>query len=113
MNTNSELKAKERPGLGQFDWQDPFKLDAQLDENERLIRDSARAFAEEKLAPRVIDAYREETTNSEIFTEMGEMGPKRHTSEKRRPGDRSHSAMRQLRENTTKDADSQWCRSSG
>ena len=74
MNTNSELKAKERPGLGQFDWQDPFKLDAQLDENERLIRDSARAFAEEKLAPRVIDAYREETTNSEIFTEMGEMG---------------------------------------
>jgi glutaryl-CoA dehydrogenase len=74
MTTNPELKPKERPGLGQFDWQDPFKLDAQLDENERLIRDSARAFAEEKLAPRVIDAYREETTNPEIFTEMGEMG---------------------------------------
>jgi glutaryl-CoA dehydrogenase len=74
MTTNPELKSKERPGLGPFDWQDPFKLDAQLDENERLIRDSARAFAEEKLAPRVIDAYREETTNPEIFTEMGEMG---------------------------------------
>lgn len=49
-------------------------MDAQLDDNERLIRDSARAFAEEKLAPRVIDAYREETTNPEIFSEMGEMG---------------------------------------
>jgi len=74
MTTNPELKSKERPGLGPFDWHDPFKMDAQLDDNERLIRDSARAFAEEKLAPRVIDAYREETTNPEIFSEMGEMG---------------------------------------
>lgn len=74
MTTNPDLKPKERPGLGQFSWQDPFKFDTQLDESERLIRDSARAFAEEKLMPRVIDAYREETTNPEIFSEMGEMG---------------------------------------
>ncbi len=74
MNTTPDLKPKERPGLGQFDWQDAFKLDSQLDDDEKMIRDSARAFAEEKLAPRVIEAYREETTNSEIFAEMGEMG---------------------------------------
>ena len=74
MNTTPDLKPKERPGLGQFDWQDAFKLDSQLDDDEKMIRDSARAFAEEKLAPRVIEAYREETTNPEIFAEMGEMG---------------------------------------
>ncbi len=74
MNTTPELKPKERPGLGPFDWQDAFKLDAQLNDDERMIRDSARAFAAEKLAPRVIDAYREETTNPDMFAEMGEMG---------------------------------------
>jgi glutaryl-CoA dehydrogenase len=74
MNTTPDLKPKEQPGLGQFDWQDAFKLDSQLDDDERMIRDSARAFAAEKLAPRVIDAYREEQTNPEIFAEMGEMG---------------------------------------
>jgi len=74
MPTNPDLKPKERPDLHKFDWQDPFLLETQLHEDERLIRDSARAFAEEKLTPRVIEAYREEITTPEIFAEMGEMG---------------------------------------
>ncbi|MCP4008864.1 MAG: acyl-CoA dehydrogenase, partial [Proteobacteria bacterium] len=74
MPTNPDLKPKERPDLHKFDWQDPFLLETQLQEDERLIRDSARAFASEKLAPRVIEAYREEIISPEIFAEMGEMG---------------------------------------
>jgi glutaryl-CoA dehydrogenase len=74
MTSNTDLKPKERPGLGKFNWEDPLRLDTQLQEDERLIRDSARAFAEEKLAPRVISAYRDEISDPEIFLEMGEMG---------------------------------------
>ncbi len=74
MPTNPDLKPKERPDLHKFDWQDPFLLETQLQEDERLIRDSARAFASEKLAPRVIEAYREEIISPEIFAERGEMG---------------------------------------
>ena len=74
MTYNTDLKPKERPGLGKFNWEDPLRLDTQLQEDERLIRDSARAFAEEKLAPRVISAYRDEISDPEIFLEMGEMG---------------------------------------
>jgi glutaryl-CoA dehydrogenase len=57
-----------------FAWDDPFLLDEQLFEEERLIRDSARAYAQEKLQPRVVEAYREEKTDPEIFREMGELG---------------------------------------
>ncbi|BBE71115.1 acyl-CoA dehydrogenase [Oharaeibacter diazotrophicus] len=57
-----------------FDWEDPFLLDEQLTEDERLIRDSARAFAQDKLQPRVIEAYAEEKTDPAIFREMGELG---------------------------------------
>jgi glutaryl-CoA dehydrogenase len=74
MTSNTDLKLKERPGLGKFNWEDPLRLNSQLQEDERLIRDSARAFAEEKLAPRVIKAYRDEISDPEIFLEMGEMG---------------------------------------
>ncbi len=74
MTSNTDLKPKERPGLGKFNWEDPLRLNSQLQEDERLIRDSARAFAEEKLAPRVIKAYRDEISDPEIFLEMGEMG---------------------------------------
>ncbi len=74
MPSNTDLKPTEPPPLHTFDWQDPFLLETQLQEDERLIRDSARAFASEKLAPRVIKAYREEITSPEIFSEMGEMG---------------------------------------
>lgn len=68
------LKAKDAPDLGTFDWEDPFRLETQLTEDERMIRDSAKAYAQEKLQPRVIEAYAEEKTDPEIFREMGEMG---------------------------------------
>jgi glutaryl-CoA dehydrogenase len=57
-----------------FNWADPFLLDDQLGEDERLIRDSAAAFAADKLAPRVETAYLEERTDPEIFREMGGSG---------------------------------------
>jgi glutaryl-CoA dehydrogenase len=68
------LKAKDAPDLGSFDWSDPFRLDSQLTEDERMIRDSARSYAQEKLQPRVIEAFANETTDAGIFREMGEMG---------------------------------------
>jgi glutaryl-CoA dehydrogenase len=69
-----ELPPQSRPDLSSFDWQDPFRLDDQLEEDERMIRDSARAYASEKLAPRVIKAFETEHTDPAIFREMGEMG---------------------------------------
>ena len=68
------LKAKDAPDLSSYDWADPFMLEDQLTEDERLTRDSARAFAQEKLQPRVINAYRVEEVAPEIFRQMGEMG---------------------------------------
>ena len=65
---------KDAPDLDRFDWEDPFRLEDQLTEEERMLRDAARAFAQEKLQPRVVAAYREEKTNPGIFAEMGEMG---------------------------------------
>ena len=62
------------PSLAAFDWTDPFHLADQLGEDERLVAESARAFAAEKLQPRVTDAYVNETVTPEIFAEMGEMG---------------------------------------
>ena len=58
----------------EFQWDDPFRLEDQLSEDERMIRDTARAYAQEKLQPRVIEAYRNETTDPSIFREMGELG---------------------------------------
>jgi glutaryl-CoA dehydrogenase len=72
--TAPRLKAKDAPDLGRFDWADPFRLNDQLTEDERMIRDSARAYAEEKLMPRVTAAYRDEATDPAIFREMGGMG---------------------------------------
>ncbi len=69
-----KLKAKDAPDLGRFDWNDPFRMDDQLSEDERMLRDAARAYAQEKLQPRVIAAYRDESTDPAIFREMGEMG---------------------------------------
>ncbi len=57
-----------------FNWEDPFDLDGQLTEEERMVRESARQYCQEKLMPRVISAYREERTDREIFNEMGELG---------------------------------------
>ncbi|MBS7803133.1 acyl-CoA dehydrogenase [Rhizobiales bacterium TNE-4] len=57
-----------------FKWDDAFLLDDQLTDDERMIRDSARAYAQEKLLPRVIEAYLDEKTDRPIFNEMGELG---------------------------------------
>ncbi|MFW2422535.1 MAG: acyl-CoA dehydrogenase [Porticoccaceae bacterium] len=59
---------------GKFNWQDPFQLDQQLTDEERMVRDTARDYAQNKLAPRVQQAFREEFTHREIFNEMGELG---------------------------------------
>ena len=68
------LKAKDKPDLGSFQWDDALLLEDQLNEEERMIRDSARAYAQEKLQPRVTEAYANETSDPSIFQEMGEMG---------------------------------------
>lgn len=60
--------------MQRFDWADPFLIDDQLDDDERMIRDTARAYAADRLAPRVIDAFAEERTDPAIFREMGEVG---------------------------------------
>lgn len=72
--TKPVLRAKDAPDLGNFTWDDPFRLSDQLNEDERLIADSARAYAQEKLQPRVTKAFENEETDPGIFREMGEMG---------------------------------------
>jgi glutaryl-CoA dehydrogenase len=57
-----------------FDWADPFGLDEQLSDEERLVRDSAEAYAQDKLLPRVTEAYLDERFDREIMTEMGALG---------------------------------------
>ena len=69
VETPAETKTK-----AVFDWADPFGLDAQLSEDERMVRDTANAYTQEKLAPRIIEAFREEKTDPEIFREMGALG---------------------------------------
>jgi len=58
----------------QFQWDDPFLLDEQLTEDERMVRDSARAYCQERLAPRVIEATRREKFDREIMNELGSLG---------------------------------------
>ncbi len=58
----------------QFNWDDPFRLEHQLSEEERMIRDSARSYAQDKLAPRIIEAFNREITDLAIFQEMGALG---------------------------------------
>ncbi len=57
-----------------FDWTDPFALDAQLSDEERMVRDTAEAYAQEKLLPRVTSAYLDERFDREIMREMGALG---------------------------------------
>ena len=61
-------------GAETFDWRDPFGLESQLHEDERLAMESARAYAQDRLAPRVQKMFREETADPAIFREMGELG---------------------------------------
>ena len=58
----------------QFNWQDPFLIEQQLTEDERMIRDAAHAYCQERLQPRVLEQFRHETTDPSIFREMGELG---------------------------------------
>jgi glutaryl-CoA dehydrogenase len=57
-----------------FKWDDPLLLDSQLSEDERMVRDAAAAYCQDRLAPRVVNAFRNEATDIEIFREMGELG---------------------------------------
>ena len=75
MNAETKiLKAKDAPDLGSFDWSDPFRLNGQLNEDERMVRSSAAAYATQKLASRVTKAFAEEISEPDLFREMGEMG---------------------------------------
>ena len=62
------------PKLLPFDWSDPFGLDEQLTEEERMVRDAAEGYAQEKLQPRVTEAYLSESFDREILREMGQLG---------------------------------------
>ncbi|MGE3477336.1 MAG: acyl-CoA dehydrogenase [Rhodospirillaceae bacterium] len=66
--------AKEAPDLSKFTWDDAFLLEDQLTDDERMIRDTARGYAQKSLQPRVIAAFRNEETDPAIFREMGELG---------------------------------------
>ncbi|MCP9222643.1 acyl-CoA dehydrogenase [Erythrobacter sp. LQ02-29] len=61
-------------GMVKFDWDDPFRIDEQLTEEERMIRDTAHAFAQNELQPRVIDAFSREVDAPELFPMMGQAG---------------------------------------
>ena len=60
--------------MEKFDWADAFRLDDQLTDDERMIRETAARYAQERLAPRVVEAFSQERTDPEIFREMGETG---------------------------------------
>jgi glutaryl-CoA dehydrogenase len=67
-------KGASREARPSFRWDDPLRFDDQLTEDERLIRDTAHGYAQDKLAPRVIEAYMEEKTDRAVFHEMGALG---------------------------------------
>ncbi|MBR3369211.1 MAG: acyl-CoA dehydrogenase [Rhodobacteraceae bacterium] len=68
------LKATDTPDLGKFTWDDPLRLETQLSEDERMLRDAAQDFAQSTLQPRVIGAYRDERADPELFRLMGGAG---------------------------------------
>jgi glutaryl-CoA dehydrogenase len=73
-DATSNTTAGHGPDLGPFDWTDALRLEDQLSEDERMLRDAARTFAQDVLQPKVIAAYREETTDPGIFKQMGDAG---------------------------------------
>ena len=70
--TNTPSRADSR--MTPFNWEDPFDLESQLTEEERMIRDAAHGFAQSELQPRVIEAFREEVDAPELFPLMGAAG---------------------------------------
>jgi glutaryl-CoA dehydrogenase len=71
---SQDMNQKSNKHTANFVWDDPFLIDQQLTDDERMLRDATREFAQEKLLPRVVEAYRNETTDVGIFKEMGDMG---------------------------------------
>jgi glutaryl-CoA dehydrogenase len=71
MASSAKTKAKSE---ATFNWADPLLLEGQLSEDERMVRDAARDYCQDKLAPRVLEAFRNEKTDPAIFREMGEIG---------------------------------------
>jgi len=69
-----EVPDQAKRAKAQFVWDDPLLLDAQLTEEERMVRDAAHAYCQDKLMPRIIEAFRHERTDPAIFREMGELG---------------------------------------
>ena len=75
MATRVESAGTHKPRKwGKFNWEDPLLLDSQLDDEERLVRDTARQYAREKLLPRIIEGYNNEEFHPEIIAELGELG---------------------------------------
>lgn len=74
MKDAAQTSPKDAPELSRFDWEDALRLEDQLSEDERMLRDAAHAFAQSELQPRVTQAYREETAAPELFPLMGEAG---------------------------------------
>jgi glutaryl-CoA dehydrogenase len=74
MNAHRDAATQAKPGRPEFAWEDPFLLEEELTEDERMIRDAARGYCQDRLMPRVKAAFNEERTDPEIFREMGAMG---------------------------------------
>ena len=74
MTDRPTLKPKDAPDLSRFSWDDALLLETQLSEDERMVSDMARAYSQEKLLPRILEANRNETFDREIMTEFGELG---------------------------------------
>jgi glutaryl-CoA dehydrogenase len=71
---SAALSTAKKPTKPEFDWADPLLIEQMLTEEERMVRDMARAYAQDKLMPRVLEAYAHEKTDASIFREMGELG---------------------------------------
>ena len=75
MATNASEAGGHTPRVwGKFNWEDPMALDSLLTEEERMVQETARQYAQEKLMPRIVEAYNEEKEDPDIIPEMGELG---------------------------------------
>jgi glutaryl-CoA dehydrogenase len=72
--TAASARADQSDQSPRFDWQDPLLLEEELTEEERMLRDAARSYCQERLLPRILDANRHERFDRAIMTEMGELG---------------------------------------
>ena len=63
------MKPKDLPDMARFNWDDPFLLNDQLTEDEQMMRDAAYAYAQERLQPRVLNAFKHERTDPKVFCE--------------------------------------------